>query len=239
MKPTRKRATRLLAFGPALVMVCVTAYVASGASLVSGATAASTVGVAGTVGVLGSGDPDPGSDCDDGDGYKGFPADWRSNAQVTTGCTVEFYTNNGLGTAVMFEDANGSATNFFCGDADPTPGYQSGTRDCDTDSNALDNVAPNSAVGNNSDTFGIGLTAIGGGGSPTFGTGVEAAQPASAATAMWYPINNTQRQLCRSTAPNTSATTATCTFAFAAAGEGATQGAGDYLGTMNLVLQPN
>ncbi len=241
MKSSRKRFTRLMAFGPALVIVCVTAYAASGVSIVGSATGASTVGVTGSVGVAASADPDlTGGDCADDGTNETLAAAWATTGAFTDGCTITFYTNNTAGAEVLFEDDNGSATNFFCGDADPTAGYQAGTRDCATDVNAVDNVA-GTAGGDpiTADTFGIGLTALGGGGSPAAGSGVEAAQAAALATAMWYPINSTQAQLCTSTAPNTSSTQTSCTFALAGQGEGVTQGAGDYLGTVRLTQQAN
>ena len=52
---------------------------------------------------------------------------------------------------------------------------------------------------------------------------------------MWYPITDADRELCYTTAPNTSST---CTFVVGADGDAAT-GSGDYTGQIDLTTVQN
>jgi hypothetical protein len=240
MKSTRKRMTRLLAFGPALVLVCATAYVASGASVVSSATAVSTAGVTGTVATAGSSDPDVTDASCAGEtsvGGEALAATWTSTLQYTNGCLLSFWTNNATGAHVDYVDTFGAAAPAaFC--LDPTPGVATpGDRDCSTDAKRADDSGAGAAIANGGDAFGIALTALGGG--ATNGTGATAAPVANptTASAVWYPISATA-ELCKTTVSNTSGTPATCQFKIGGSGE-ATQGAGTYYGNATLTITPN
>ncbi|MCW2921991.1 MAG: hypothetical protein JWL76_1865 [Thermoleophilia bacterium] len=242
MKPTRKRATRLMAFGPALVMICVTAYVASGASVVGSASAVSTAGVQGTVSTAGSADPDVSSATCAGEnaaGGEALGAGWESSLTMTNGCLLTFWTNNGNGATVNYADDYGGTT-FFCKDGTPG-GTADATRICGTDNQNVDQVPAGGAIANGSDKFGIALTAVSGGGGATNGTGATAAPVATPGVtdAVWWPIDAATRQLCKTTASNTSGTLANCTFKMGGSGEGATQGAGTYYGRALLTITQN
>lgn len=241
MKPTRKRATRLMAFGPALVMICVTAYVASGASVVGSASAVSTAGVTGTVATAGSSDPDVSSGTCSGETSatgEALAAGWESALTMTDGCQLTFWTNNGNGATVNYADDYGGAT-FFC--LDPTPGGTGVGRVCGTDNQNVDNTPAAGAIANGSDRFGIALTAVSGGGGATNGTGATGTPVATpgVADAVWWPITAATQQLCRTTGSNTSGTLANCTFKLGGSGEGATQGAGSYYGRAVLTITQN
>ncbi len=246
MKPTRKRTTRLMAFGPALVMMCVTAYVASGASVVGSAAAVSTAGVQGTVATAGSSDPDVSDpDCAGENSATGetLAAGWESALTMTggagAGCTLTFWTNNGNGATVNYADDYGGAT-FFCLDGAPG-GTADATRICGIDNQNVGNVAPGGAIANGDDEFGIALTDVTGGGGATNGTGATGTPVATPATtdAVWWPITAATQQLCRTTTSNTAATLANCTFKLGGSGEGATQGAGTYYGRAVLTITQN
>lgn len=236
MKPTRKRVTRLMAFGPAIVMICVTAFVASGASVVGGATA-STVNITGSVTGSASIDATPTG----GTGATGCADEdldtFETGFDVTNGCRITFATNYAAGGYVDFADALGGAA-FFCSDGVTGVG---GTRDCTVAANRVENVAANgSAIAD--DTVGLALTAVAGGfggTDATGGTGVAApdATPTAIET-IWSPINGTARRLCDTTQPNGVGTEATCDFVVGADGS-ATTGAGDYTGQISLTTQSN
>ena len=240
MKSTRKRMTRLLAFGPALVLVCTTAYVASGASVVSSATAVSTAGVTGSVATAGSADPDVSDASCAGEtsaGGEALAADWTSTLRYTDGCQLSFWTNNATGATVNYADTFGAAAAaFFC--LDPTPGTATpGDRDCSTDPKRADDAGAGTAIANGSDAFGIALTAVANGATNGTGaTGAPVANPTTA-SAVWYPISATA-ELCKTTTSNTSATAATCQFKIGGSGE-ATQGAGTYYGNATLTITQN
>lgn len=224
-----KRMTRLLAFGPALVMVAVTAFVASGASIVGGANA-SLVNVTGSVN---------GSVSTDATSVVGSCTDtaldnFETAFDATDDCTVEFAANYAAGAEVQFSDNNGGAA-FFCSDGVVGAG---GTRDCTVAGNRVENVAANSALTN--DTVGIALTstnAAGGVEPATRGaTFIDAADVNAAPTAgdaVWYPITAAAQELCFTTAPNTNTR---CSFRVGADGDSAT-GSGDYTGQINLTTQ--
>jgi hypothetical protein len=240
MKSSRKRMTRLLAFGPAFVMICVTAYVASGASVVGSASAVSTAGVTGTVATAGSTDPDvTDATCTGENSVSGeaLAATWTSTLQTTDGCKLSFWTNNATGATINYSDTFGAAAAaFFC--IDPTPGTGTpGDRDCSTDAKRADDVPAGGAIGNASDKFGIALTSLGGGAvNGTGATGTPVASPATT-DAVWYPISATA-ELCKTTVSNTSGTPADCTFKLGGSGE-ATQGAGTYYGNATLTITQN
>lgn len=241
MKSPRKRTARLLAFGPALVMICVTAYVASGASVVGSATGA-TAGVEGTVATAGSSDPNVSDASCAGEqttAGEALAAGWEASLTQTDGCLLTYWTNNATGASVNYRDDHGGAT-FFC--TDPTPGTDPLDRICGTDNRNVDNVlAGNTAIANGSDQFGIALTAVSGGGGATTGsgsTGTPVLAPTTA-SAVWWPITASAQQLCRTTSSNTSTTLANCTFRLGGSGEGATQGAGTYYGRAALTITQN
>jgi hypothetical protein len=225
--PRSKRVTRLLAFGPALVMISVTAWVASGASVVGTATGASTVGVTGTVSSSFSTDPGVSGDCTG----ESFAADFRTVARVTDGCTISFSSNNSTGANVVFENDNAGAVDFFCADPDgagPQP------RSCAVDGNTVnDLVGSGNAL--TAEGFGIALKSVGGDAGTARGAGISALNAsATPSTAAWsgIPDQGSAVELCD--IPGANATTSTCNFAFGALGKGATQGAGDYSGTLRL-----
>lgn len=235
MKPSRKRVARLLAFGPAVIMVCVTAFVASGASIVGGATAASTVGVSGSVSSTFSTDPGLTGCADE------TLTSFASAFAASNGCQISFTSNNATGAEVVFDNNNtgvGQSEAFFCSDADGAGTTY--TRSCSTDASRLENlVGKGNAIA--ADTFGLALTAVGGGGSSlttSAGSGVSAADATPLATDLIWagvPAQGAAVQLCSLAEPNS--TTSTCDFVFGGQGEGATQGAGDYTGTLRLTAQ--
>lgn len=242
MKPTRKRATRLMAFGPALVMICVTAYVASGASVVGSASAVSTAGVTGSVATAGSSDPDVSSATCAGETSttgEALAVGWESALTMTDGCDLTFWTNNGNGATVNYADDYGGTT-FFCIDGAPG-GLADASRVCGTDNQNVGNVVAGGAIANGADAFGIALTAVSGGGGATNGTGATGTPVATPTTAdaVWWPITAATQQLCRTTTSNTSTTLANCTFKLGGSGEGATQGAGSYYGRAVLTITQN
>jgi hypothetical protein len=84
------------------------------------------------------------------------------------------------------------------------------------------------------------LTATGGGGGISSGTGATAAPVANPTTAdaVWYPITVAPQQLCDTNTSNTSGTAATCTFRMGGSGE-TTQAAGSYYGEALLTITQN
>ncbi len=229
MKPTRKRATRLLAFGPALVLMCVTAYVASGASVVGSASAVSTAGVTGTVSTAGSADPDVSSGTCAGEtavGGEALAANWETTLTMTNGCLLTFWTNNGNGATVNYVDDYGGTT-FFCKDGAPG-GAADATRICGTDNQNVDNEGGDHLIANGGDEFGIALTALSG---PAVSGAHAAAVPVANPTttdAVWWGVTNSARELCKTTSSNTSGTLANCTFKMGVSRERENQGAGSY-----------
>jgi hypothetical protein len=231
MKSTRKRTMRLMAFGPALVMVCIAAYAASGVSVVSSATGASTVGVAGSVTSTFSADPGlTGGTGPLACGDESVGA-FASTAGMSDGCQVSFSSNNGTGSHIVFENDQAGAVPFFCGDPD---GAGALPRDCSTAANTVSNLT---GTGNQltADSFGLALMAIGGDAGVVAGSGVSAPNAAPGATDnVWagIPAQGSAAELCRF--PGAHTTNTTCQFKFGALGKGGVQGAGDYTGTLRL-----
>jgi hypothetical protein len=219
------RRQKLIAFAPALIVGCMTIYVASGASVVSGATA-STVNISGSVNGSVATDATL-SGCAD-TALDTFEAGY----DVTSGCTVTFAANYGAGAEVQFEDNNNGNAAFFCSDGVVGAG---GTRSCATAEDRVENVAANSAITN--DTLGIALTGMTGAGNDTGTRGsafIDAADVDSsptAAEAIWYPITDADQELCFTTLA--SSTSTTCTFVVGADGDAATA-SGDYTGQIDL-----
>ncbi len=232
MKPTRKRTTRLLAFGPALVMMCVTAYVASGASVVGGATAASTVGVSGTVSSSFSTDPGvTGGAGATGCGDESVGTSFATAFAASNGCQISFSSNNGTGSQVAFENDNAGAVDFFCADPD---GAGALPRSCAADGNTVNDLT---GTGNTlaAEGFGLALMAVGGDAGTLAGAGVSAADPTPlVGDSVWagIPDQGSAAVLCRY--PGAHTASSTCQFAFGARGKGASQGAGSYSGTLRL-----
>lgn len=214
------RRQKLIAFAPALVVGCMTAYIASGASVVSGATA-STVNITGAVNGSISTDATM-TGCAATENLANFHTAFAQ----TPACTVTFAANYASGAEIQYEDTAVAQPAFFCSDGVVGAG---GVRDCSVAANRVENVGANQPITN--DTIGLCLTALGGTGVvPTAGTDVEAPQAAAAGTAMWYPITDADRELCFTTAPTTNST---CTFVIGADGDAAT-GSGDYTGQIDL-----
>jgi hypothetical protein len=230
--PRSKRVTRLLAFGPALVMVSVTAWVASGASVVGTATGASTVGVTGTVSSSFSTDPGiTGGGGASGCADESVGAGFASTAAASNGCTITFSSNNATGAHVVFDNNNAGAVDFFCGDPD---GAGALPRDCATNGNTVDDLvgSGNMIV---AEGFGLALKSVGGDAGTARGSGISALNPAATlGAASWsgIPDQGSAVELCDFPSANT--TNSTCNFAFGALGKGGTQGAGDYSGTLRL-----
>lgn len=233
MKPTQKRTMRLLAFGPALVVIFATAYVASGVSVVGSASGVSTVGVAGTVASTFSTDPGvTGGLGATGCADESVGSTFKTAAGISNGCTITFSSNNGTGSEVVFENNNVGAVDFFCADPD---GGGVLPRSCATNQNTVDDLV---GSGNTLATegFGLALVSTAGGDGATAGTGVSAADPTPTdIEGIWagIPDNGSAVQLCRYGSANTAAGSS-CNFVFGALGKGVTQGAGDYTGTMLL-----
>jgi len=230
------RTTKALAFAPALVAIGVTAIAASGLSLVSGATAATSVAVSGEVTSTFSTTPG----ATGGAGATGCAdetiASFASAFAASNGCRVSFSSNNGSGSELTFENQNtGAGQNeaFFCSDGDDGAG---GTRDCTLDVDRLEDVSGGpGTIANGSDQFGIALVATGGDGATVKGAAMANADATpTGADSIWVgiPANGAAAQLCAIAQPNS--TSSTCDFVFGGSGEGGTQGAGDYTGTMSL-----
>ena len=238
MKKT-KRTTKLLAFAPALLMIGITAVVASGVSIVSGATAASTVAVTGNVGSSLSTSPGvTGGAGAEGCGDEALAA-FATNFAASNGCTITFSSNNVNGAAVVFENNNvgvGQSEAFFCSDGVDGVG---GVRSCATDTGRLDDlVGSGNTIAASDDAFGIALADAKGDAATVAGSGVAgefAIGGLDGTDAAWsgIPANGAAVQLCRIPQPN-GGSNSECQFAFGGAGEGGTQGAGDYTGTLSL-----
>ncbi len=230
-----KRTARLIAFGPALVIACVTAYAASGVSLVGSATGAATVGVTGSVSSSFSTTPGTtGGSGATGCADEAIGTSFASAFAASNGCTVTWSSNNATGSEVVFENDNAGAVDFFCADPD---GAGALPRSCAADGNTVDDLT---GSGNQlvAQGFGLALVNTTGGDGATAGTGVSAADASPADTdSIWagIPDQGSAVQLCRYGSAN--ATTSSCNFVFGALGKGATQGAGDYSGTLRLTAQ--
>lgn len=231
---SKKRTSRLLAFGPALVMICATTFVASGASVVGSATgASSTIDVTGNVAAGMSVTPDTTSACTGGTNAIAAIGDFSDGAYHEAGapCTISFATNSTNGAYVTIDDAD--AVPFFC-----TNSCTAGTND------SVENVAAaagGSALAN--DTFGAALLATTGTPKPVAGTNFENEEldgtPGvyNGATTIWAPVDAAPSRICETTALTTA--TQGCTFTFGVDGQGATQTAGAYSGTANILATAN
>lgn len=263
MKPTRKRATRLLAFGPAFVMICVTAYVASGASVVGSATGAEA-GVQATVTSSITSDADlinnanctgAGSETDNaGASLSGGAGAWTTTLQQTDGCTLEFSTNSANGAVVTYNNAFDAAPDpdvFFCLDGDANLTDTVVARNCSADNTRAENAGSGVAIADGSDLFGLALTSLSGGGAAdlqsgayvaaaaTDGPGATGAPVATPTTAspVWYGITKASQGLCHTKSSHV--TEAACGFKFGGSGEGATQASGRYYGRAEITLTVN
>lgn len=263
MKSPSKRTKRLMAFAPALIVMCATAYVASGVSVVGTATGADA-GVQATV--AGSITTDAqlidnanctgaGSETDNaGAMLSGAAGDWANTLEQTNGCTLEFATNSAKGAVVTYNNAFnaiGDPDVFFCLDGDANLTDTVVTRDCSTDNTRAENAGDGVAIGNASDQFGLALTGLTGGGSADLqsgayvagagldGAGATATPVATPGTsdAVWYGITKASKGLCHTKLPDS--TDAACTFKFGGSGEGATQASGRYYGRASFVITAN
>ncbi|MCW2925407.1 MAG: hypothetical protein JWM98_2811 [Thermoleophilia bacterium] len=236
---TSKR-TKLLAFAPALLVVGVTAVVASGASMVSGATAASTVAVNGTVASTFSTSPTTGTGSGPTSCTDETLVNFTGTFAASDGCQISFTSNNPTGAEVVMTNNSATDPAFFCADPD---GAGAAVRTCASDAVRLEDlVGTGNTIPAASDFFGIALMSVGGTGATTgttvAGSGVSAPNAApTGASAVWAGIPKlaATSQLCKITENN--ATTSTCQFKFGGSGEGATQSAGDYTGTLKLTAQ--
>jgi hypothetical protein len=235
------RRQKLIAFAPALVVGCMTAFVASGASIVPGATA-SSVNISGTVGGSVITDATPtGAGCPDVAGTRTFDvgSSWYNTPVTTFGagvCTIAFRTNGGSGAEVRMQNANAAdpATQVFCNDP-------SGAAPRDCASGNVDNVSgTGQTLSGGADRFGIALVDAAGAAGNAAGAGVGGIEDATpnAADASWAPIpdNGASTVLCATTGPNPGAD-ATCDFAIGVHGEGAGQASGAYSAAINFATQ--
>lgn len=245
-RPSRKlsRRQRLVAFGPALVVVGVTAVTASGLSIVNSATA-SNVDVVGTVSAAtvidatpgGAGCPDP-----DGGGPLGetmdFGGSWAGTPTVigTAGafCEITFASTGGSGAQLRFQNALPGAE-VFCNDP---PG--AAPRSCAA-GNVNDVPGIGSTLNGGTDRFGLALATVSGGATAdnAAGTGVSPADGTPLpGDSIWAPVpdNGSPAQMCATTGPNPDpGDEAVCGFAVGVNGEGAAvQPSGDYSGRINF-----
>lgn len=225
---TISRRQKLLAFGPALAAIGLTAVAASGASIIPGATAASsTLTVNGNVVAGMSVTPDTTNACG-GTASTGV-GDFSNGAFVaaTSSCTVSFATNSTAGANVTIDDST-----------DATPFFITGLGDADN--NTLDNVtavAGGTTLGD--DMFGVALTATAGSPLPAAGPNfeIDGTPGAVAGETIWGPIAAAPANICQTTA--LTSTTQSCTFTFGVDGQGPTQTAGTYSGTANVLATAN
>jgi hypothetical protein len=244
------RRQKLLAAAPALVIGCMTIYVASGASVVGSATGASSVGVVGSVSTSFSADPGlTGGTGATGCSDESVGITFKSAAGISNGCTITFSSNNGTGSRVVFDNNNAGAVDFFCADPDRVDSNGDGdvgdagesdgaaARSCATDSNTVnDLIGTGNSLG--SEGFGIALKSLSGDVGTAAGGGVSAADPTPLATdSVWagIPDNGSAAALC--TFGTAHATDSSCNFVFGALGKGATQGAGGYSGTLRITTE--
>ena len=226
--PKMSRRHKLFAAAPALLVIGITTITASGLSVISGANAASTVTVSGSVAAAMSISPDTNTaSC--GLGSLGI-GDFSGGAFTQTGatCLVQFATNSVNGAYLAIDDSN--AAPFFC------------TATCTATSNdAVENAtsaAGGSALGN--DQFGAALIGVAGTPAPVAGTNFEldlSPGTQTGAETIWGPVDAALARVCETTA--VTSVTQSCTMTFAADGQGATQTAGAYSGTANVLATAN
>jgi hypothetical protein len=225
---TMTRRHKLLAFGPALVMIGLTAVVASGASIIPGATAANTITVNGTVSAGMSVTSDTTSACTGGTNAIADIGDFSDGAfHSAPGCTVSFASNSTNGADVEVSDNDGTAPFFKTGAGG-------------TDNTELDNVT-NAAGGAAlaDDTFGIALTATGGTPAPAAGTNFTIDATPTGAETIWGALGAGAQNICGTTAVTTA--TQNCDFVFGVDSPGTSGGqtAGSYTGTALVVATVN
>ncbi|MCW2927966.1 MAG: hypothetical protein JWM86_1934 [Thermoleophilia bacterium] len=219
------RSRKFIAFIPAMVVMGVVAITASGLSIIPGAGAASTLSVTGNVTAGMSISPDTASAC--GGGSTVPIGDFSAGTPIVagTGCTVTFATNSVNGANVTIDDVD--AAPFFC------------TGACTAASNlSVENVAAaagGSALGD--DNFGVALTAVAGTPAPVAGTNFTVDATPTAAESIWAPVAAAPSNFCQTSAVTTA--TQSCSIRFAADGQGATQTAGSYAGTANVLATAN
>ena len=222
MSPRRHK---ILAFIPALVVIGVVAVTASGLSIIPGAGAASTIGVAGTVSAGMSVNPDTATACAGTSNVSvGDFSDGAFHASASD-CTMSFATNSPNGANVTIDDAD--AAPFFC------------TGTCVAASNdTVENVpaaAGGSALGD--DQFGVALISVAGTPAPVAGPNFELNAAPTGASTTWAPVAPAIANFCQTSALTT--VTQSCTIRFAVDGQGATQTAGTYGGTANILATAN
>jgi hypothetical protein len=226
MSPKLSRRHKLLAFAPALVVIGITAAVASGISIIPGASAANTVTVNGTVTATMSVASDT-STAACGGGTPGILSvgDFSDGAYHASGgaCTITYATNDPTGAHVTISDNDATAP-FFC------------TAPCVAASNnAVENPAgtPGGAALAN-DQFGVALASMSGTPAPTKGTNYAAPNAAPLGTdAVWAPVGTAAATVCTTNAATT--VNETCGVKFGVDGQGATQTSGSYSGVANFV----
>jgi hypothetical protein len=219
------RRHKLLAFAPALVVIGITAAVASGISVIPGASAANTVQVNGTVTASMSVSSDTNTAACGG-GTPGILSvgDFSDGAFHASGgaCTITYATNDPTGAHVTISDSD--AAPFFC-----TASCTAATND------SVENPAgtPGGAALAD-DQFGVSLTSMSGTPAPTKGANYAApdASP-TGAEAIWAPVTPATATVCTTSAATT--VNETCGVTFGVDGQGATQTAGNYTGTANFV----
>jgi hypothetical protein len=222
------RRHKLLAFAPALVVIGITAAVASGISLVPGAGAASsTITIDGSVSAGMSVTPDTTAACA-GSSTVSF-GDFTTGAPVVSGsgCTVSFATNSTNGANVSIDDTD--AAPFFC------------TGACTAASNlSVENVAANAVTHGTAlsdDTFGVAVTGTAGTPAPAAGANFTIDGTPTAAEAIWGPVAAAPSNLCETTA--VTSVTQSCSFAFGLDGQNSTNTPGAYGGTANVLATAN
>ena len=222
------RRQKLVAFGPAIVVIGLTAALATGWSLIPGAGAASTLTVGGTVSAGMSVNPDTATACAGTNSTSvGDFSDGAFHGSAAN-CTVSFATNSVNGANVTIDDAD--AIPFLC------------TGSCTAGSNnTVENVtaaAGGAALAD--DTFGVALVSVAGTPAPVAGANFKVdPSPASqtGGEAIWGPIDAAPANICQTSAVTT--VTQSCTFGFGVDGQGATQTSGSYSGTANILATAN
>lgn len=221
-KMTRRQ--KVVAFTPALVVLGITALTASGMSVVPGATAANTVTASGTVTKTMS----VPLDTADGNCAAQSVGDFTDGAFRTSvgTCMVTFATNSTAGAAVTIRD-NDSTAPFFC------------TAACtDASNNSLGGPSALGPEALGNDQFGVAVQAVGGSPTPTAGSefAVDPDGVPTAAELIWGPVGTTDLTICATSSETTANNT--CTLRFAVDGQGSTQTAGTYNGTVYLNATP-
>jgi hypothetical protein len=220
------RRHKLLAFAPALVVIGITAAVASGISLVPGAGAASsTITIDGSVSAGMSVSPDTTTACA-GSSTISF-GDFTLGNPVVSGstCTVSFATNSTNGANVTIDDAD--AAPFFC------------TGACTAASNlSVENVAANAGgTALTDDTFGVAVKATAGTPAPAAGANFTINGTPTTGAAIWGPIAAAPSNLCSTIA--VTSVTQSCSFVFGLDGQNSTNTPGSYGGTANVLATAN